>query len=130
MRQLSGINTCAQPVASEMSPVRSGMGSVVSGCSSIVCDDCLGGAAALRLTHSLFFRSARVGGIDRPELDCDGPDYRCRRVAGHVVVPEAPRARPGRRTMGEKEKRRRGVASLAEIAFSSVGYRSTRPHAD
>lgn len=49
-------------------------------------------------------------------------------MPGHVVIPEAACVQPGRLTMGEKEKRRRGVALLTEIPFTSVGYRSTRPH--
>lgn len=98
----------------------------------VVCDDCLRDRAALRLSDSLFFTlpgallvlEALIGA----ELDCDGPDYCCQCVPGHMVIPEAPRAQPGRLTMGEKEKRHRGVALLTGITFTSAGYRSTRPH--
>lgn len=98
----------------------------------VVCDDCLWDCPALRLSDSLFFTrpgaplvlEALIG----PELDCDGADYRCQCVLGHMVILEAPHAQPGRRTMAEKEKRRRGVALLTGIALIRVGYRSTRPH--
>lgn len=128
VRGLSGINTCAQPVASEMSPVRSGMSSVVSGCSSVVCDDCLRGAAALRLTYSLFFAPLLKEALIGLNWIATGPitDVGVCQVTWWFLKLLA----PGQAAEQWGRKKRGGVASLAEIAFSSVGYRSTRPHAD
>lgn len=133
------VYTCAEPVAFKMTILRAGdevycerFWSKTAAICCVLCDDCLQDCPALHLSDSLFFAlpgtllvlEALIG----PELDCDGPDYWCQCVPGHMVIPEAPRAQPGQLTMWEKEKRRRGVALLTGITFTNVGYRSTRPH--
>lgn len=86
MKKLSGVYTCAQPVAFKMTILRAGnevycerLRSRTAAICCVVCDDCLRGRPALHLSDSPFFTLPGaplvLETLIGPKLDCDGSDY-------------------------------------------------------